>query len=377
MLKRTVAQSVFVFVLLLICQIAKAAVVEVDVTIKTVDVKARGITVTYETKLGQKSIDLDVSRKAEIMVNGKPGKLDAVRPGQKAKVSFEKELQIVTKITATGANKATNGKDPELIECSELNDLGDNDHPWLSQDGLTIYWDREVVEDKDSVKNSIWTARRDNLQSMFTDKKSLFPGGCPTVSADGLEMVFMRWEPSQQKMSLHATSRDTVKSSFRRPSEIAELAGFLSWGPCLSADGLTLYFTHRTSTPQGSMVVYCTRPDRSSPWSSAKTFAKVALGCPSVTSDGLHLLGHDTAASRQNNAEHSHLLIWTRPSAQAAFSKCIEIDGFPGLRGQCPRYVPPTKELFFVRESFKNGQPERRHTALWIIKNFSLPSGVE
>jgi hypothetical protein len=102
MLKRTVALSVFGLVLLLVCQSAKAAVVEVDVTVKSVDAKARGITVTYETKLGQKSIDLDVSRKAEITVNGKPGKLDAVKPGQKAKVAFEKELQVVTKIDATG-----------------------------------------------------------------------------------------------------------------------------------------------------------------------------------------------------------------------------------------------------------------------------------
>ena len=76
--------------------------VEVDVTIKAVDAKARGITVTYETKLGQKSIDLDVSRKAEITVNGESGTLESVKPGQKAKVTYEKELQIVTKIVATG-----------------------------------------------------------------------------------------------------------------------------------------------------------------------------------------------------------------------------------------------------------------------------------
>ena len=84
------------FVLLLFCQTVQAAAVTVDVTIKSVDTKARGITVGYETKLGQKSIDLDVSRKATITINGESGSFDSLRPGQKAKVTYEKELQIVT-----------------------------------------------------------------------------------------------------------------------------------------------------------------------------------------------------------------------------------------------------------------------------------------
>ena len=98
----TIILSVFVTVLLFSCQIAKAKIVEVDVTIKSVDVKARGITVVYEAKVGQKTIDLDVSRKAEITINGTSCNLASLRPGQKAKVTFEKELQIVTTINATG-----------------------------------------------------------------------------------------------------------------------------------------------------------------------------------------------------------------------------------------------------------------------------------
>ncbi len=122
-MKPTVILATFLAASLLLFSSVQAAVVEVDVTIKTVDAKGRGITVTYETTLGQKSIDLDVSRKAEITVNGKPGKLDAVKPGQKAKVSFEKELQVVTKIDATG-----NGTEPGrevyrlLLSISEFGD---------------------------------------------------------------------------------------------------------------------------------------------------------------------------------------------------------------------------------------------------------------
>jgi hypothetical protein len=80
-----------------------AAVVEIDATIKSVDAKSRGITVTYESKGKQKIIELDVSRKAKISNNGKDGTLDSLKSGQKAKVSYEKELLIATKINATGA----------------------------------------------------------------------------------------------------------------------------------------------------------------------------------------------------------------------------------------------------------------------------------
>jgi hypothetical protein len=97
---------------ILVARSAEAAVVEVEVTVKSVDAKARGITVNYEVSGKPKSIDLDVSRKAAITVNGKQGTLDAVKPGQKAKVSFEKDLQVVTKIDATGSGTASDDADP-------------------------------------------------------------------------------------------------------------------------------------------------------------------------------------------------------------------------------------------------------------------------
>ena len=96
----------------LVVNAVQAAVVEVEVTLKSVDVKARGITVVYETKLGQKTIELDVSRKAEIAVNGKEGSLDSLKPGQKAKVTYEKELQVVTKIDAEGTSTSSAHVDP-------------------------------------------------------------------------------------------------------------------------------------------------------------------------------------------------------------------------------------------------------------------------
>jgi hypothetical protein len=98
-------------------------VVTVDVTIKAVDARARGITVNYDSKGKQKTIDLDVSRKAEITINGETGKLDSLKPGQKAKVAYEKEFQVVTKIEATGSGTAPGREVVRLtLQLSEFGD---------------------------------------------------------------------------------------------------------------------------------------------------------------------------------------------------------------------------------------------------------------
>ena len=170
-----------VFLLVALCILlplrpAQAAVVTVDVTIKSVDAKARGITVVYETTLGQKTIELDVSRKAEITVNGKEGTLDSLGEGLKAKVSYDKDLVVVTKLEATGV--VVKRKALELVEVSELNP---GISPCFTNDGLTVCWERTGV---------IWTAHRPDAESYFSEKKELFAGRHPTMTSDGLEMIF-------------------------------------------------------------------------------------------------------------------------------------------------------------------------------------------
>ena len=109
---------------LLVCQSAQgAALVEVEVRIKSVDLQSRQITVAYKTTSGPKTIDLDVSRKAEITINGDSGTLESVRPGQKAKTSYDKELLVVTKINATG-NGTAPGQEVYRITL-QLSEFGD------------------------------------------------------------------------------------------------------------------------------------------------------------------------------------------------------------------------------------------------------------
>jgi hypothetical protein len=101
-MRRGIVLGVVVLAACLLSSSAQAAAVTVDVTIKSVNPQSRGITVVYKTELGEKTIELDVSRKAEITVNGEDGTLDSLGPGLKGKVTFDRDLAVVTKIEAKG-----------------------------------------------------------------------------------------------------------------------------------------------------------------------------------------------------------------------------------------------------------------------------------
>jgi len=101
---------------------AWAAVVTVDVTLKTVNPQSRGLTVTYMAGAEEKTIDLDVSRKAEITVNGKEGTLTSLGPGMKAQISYDKDLAVVTKIEAVGTMALAHEVCRFTIQVSEVGD---------------------------------------------------------------------------------------------------------------------------------------------------------------------------------------------------------------------------------------------------------------
>lgn len=101
---------------------AWAAVVTVDVTLKTVNPQSRGLTVTYMAGAEEKTIELDVSRKAEITVNGKEGTLTSLGPGMKAQVSYDKDLAVVTKVEAVGTMALSQEVCRFTLQVSEVGD---------------------------------------------------------------------------------------------------------------------------------------------------------------------------------------------------------------------------------------------------------------
>ena len=385
-MRRRVVLGVFALAASLASASTQAAVVTVDVTIKAVNLQARGITVVYKTELGEKTIELDVSRKAEITVNGKEGTLDSLGPGLTGKVAFDKDLAVVTKIEAKG-KVVQPAKAPELLAVAELNAEGENVLGDLSQDGLTVYWLRWDESKKGS--SNVWTAHRDDPQSFFATTKELIPGGVPAISPDGLQMVFSLDRSDGQKgFSLHSTTRADLDKPFERASEILELAKYFTGAPSFSSDGLTLYFSCRWPADSSGKrtIVSSVRNDTSSRWSTPKPIegpkvAKGSLGNPCVAADGLHLFCDYFPESddESTKGEKGNLMVWSRTSTDKPFGRgaVIELKGLPPLYGSQPRYVAATNELFFTRHIYEGKKAWKQRKVLkhriWVVKNFTLP----
>ncbi len=95
---------------------ARAEVITIDGTIKSVDANKR--TITVETDGEAKT--LDVSSKAKISTEGKDSALDSLKPGQNVKLSYHDELEIVLKIevgTSIQSPDATKSESSKTSRC--------------------------------------------------------------------------------------------------------------------------------------------------------------------------------------------------------------------------------------------------------------------
>lgn len=336
------------FALALLTASSFAQTVKVEVTIEAVKPESRGITVSYSAGAEKKTSTLDVSRKAEITLNGNAVQLDAVRPGQKATVEFQRELAIVTKITATGQAL---GK-PKLVELTELSGM----YPSLTEDGLTVVWEE---------KTTIWTAHRADFDSYFTAKKKLFDGRHPALSSDGLEIVFLMSPRGTEPRTLHSATRDNIDGPFKRAEELRTLRKEPDpKNPFLTADGLALYF-NRSPENTNNEIVVSTRRTRQDSWGAPVRLAidndsvQGILTFPCLTPDGLTMFCTNEGSP---NLKGGRPMVWTRAGAAEPFGnpKYVQIDGLPPLVGRSPRYVPATNELFLTS------------SGIVVVKNFSL-----
>jgi hypothetical protein len=219
------------------------------------------------------------------------------------------------------------------------------------------------------------TAHRPDADSYFSEKKELFAGRHPTMTSDGLEMVFLG--TGDRGESLYVAKRENAQQSFKRAIAISELADQPQpKNPSLTPNGLTLYFNR-----SGNEIVACVRETKDVPWSKPKPVSvqgKVSgfLDWPYVSDDGLTMYCCNEGAGHLGRGA-GNLMAWSRPSVTEPFvaSKTIEATGLPTLIGRSPRYVVATHELFFTRATVENGKPH--WSGIWVIRNFVPPIDVK
>jgi hypothetical protein len=81
----------------------------------------------------------------------------------------------------------------------------------------------------------------------------------PCISSDGLELFFTRLVLSTLETAIYRTTRTEIGMAFDLPQRVSAITGFVE-GPTLSPDERSLYY-HRRNTTSGQFQIYrVTRP---------------------------------------------------------------------------------------------------------------------
>lgn len=240
--------------------------------------------------------------------------------------------------------------------------------PWLSYDGLTLFFSANYSDSKGDF--DIYHATRESMDEEWGEPMPL-PGsvnsadyeGFPSVSADGKRLYFMRKAASGEEGGEEDMSADSEEESgadgksalnqntcytlmvstadadgnWGEPEELPDVVnGDCSKAPRILGDGQTLYFSSlREATKRGGRVdardfdVFVTRMDESGEWSEPENVEPINR----YSSEGfVHVIPQDNATAlvyfnAQMNASHDmYYAILTEGYAGAAIEDvCIRV----------------------------------------------------
>ncbi len=255
---------------------------------------------------------------------------------------------------------ATSAAPPELTPLKELPQDAYSSAPWVSSDGLTLYWQSTAKGEK---QRWVWRAERKSADALFESARKLVPGSDPTVTGDELEMVLL------DGRNLYATSRKTKKDDFGRPRKIPELdgLGFLA-RPCLSEDGLVLW-ADRIKDGK-SEIVRLQRTARDAAWGKSELVNMPLIGS---TGAGAYVVpkkgyGFCFVPDLLKDKSANNIVYLSTKDQGATFTNPVLVE-VPKevVRGKYPRYVEATRELYFAGDLEQDGTAK-----LFVIRDFDL-----
>ena len=345
-------------------------IVIVKAKIEKIDPTDRKIIVSIPDS--DEKFDLEFTRKTKIKRGEEAVGPDSIKAGDSATIKYDSELLVALSIEI-GATVPT-----EALNLEELNGPEMDIAPWVSSDGLEIFW--PSGPDKEF---SIWSARRKNPDGFFEGKKRLFAGHAPVLSADGLEMYFRNADAE----TISLATRKQRDDDFGRPRPVPSLAfpGLDAAPRWLTQDGRSLYLDLRAENGKH----HCWEVKRAtlkSNWTKPnKTEAKFE-GMPanfrftqvSATPDN-RTLYCTTEFSNQSNQRVYRTGILSRKEPTGPFTQWTELP-LTGPNGQYPlclkpQFVSATHELFLTSNAFYS-DPQgvmKRRFDLWVIKDFQPP----
>jgi len=152
-------------------------------------------------------------------------------------------------------------------------------YPSISADGLELYFCSLYWRPKRSGGSGgadLWVTKRASVSDPWGTPENLGPlvnsttdESEPSISADGLELYFS-YGGSASEMDLYVTTRPTKNDAWGEPVNLGPVvnsSSHLDANPCVSSDGLALFFRSSRPGGYGSSDIYLTRrATTSDPW---------------------------------------------------------------------------------------------------------------
>jgi hypothetical protein len=147
-------------------------------------------------------------------------------------------------------------------------------HPWISADDLSLYFVSDRPDGYGSL--DIWVASRATTSDPWSIPVNLGPTintanheADTCISSDGLELYFAasNWPGGYGGWDIWLATRPTIEDLWDEPVNLGSIINTNTndGSPCLTADGLTLFFASRW--PRGDLDIYVTtRATTSHPW---------------------------------------------------------------------------------------------------------------
>jgi len=233
--------------------------------------------------------------------------------------------------------------------------------PALSADGLELFFQSNRSGASGCI--DLWRAKRTSRTLVFGTPMPLdgvnttMCEGGPTLRADGLELLFHR-DNNSAPSTIWRTTRPTAADPFGTPTEVTELnIGTSQLFPSLSADGLTVVFQSDSASSANMPVFQAERASTSAPWGTPHQLTELAMPQPGVGlgADALTAIVYSTSAER--------LVTYTRASVTDAFASPINISELtpnPQFKSLAtPLVSPDGKEIYYGRRNVGN------HVEIW------------
>jgi Tol biopolymer transport system component len=251
----------------------------------------------------------------------------------------------------------------EQVPLTEVNTNYHDKSPFLSFDGLTLYFCRENGPWGWTIR--IYQATRTEPAGPFTSVEEISTLNIsnahvayPWVSQDNLRMYYYRSGGGRARLMV--TTRASTNDPYLPGVEISELSALGNvYTPSLTTDELTIVFSGDSlSGGQGGLDVWiATRPNITSPFSNVRNLAEInssaADGHSSISPDGLTL----HFVSDRNSSGIGQLFKATRESLDAPFGSPEHLSFFdsPGSSLGYPFLSSDGKAFYFAKSV--DGQP--------------------